>query len=322
MVTAALHPEGRPMSGSARAAAVGVLATILLLGPLAGAALADPPGGTDSPTPTPTATPSQQIDPVPAPPAVTGIRFTPGTDRVTVSWTGSADARSYTVQVESPTAQRGTFDTRSLSLDLPLVPAGSALRVRIVAHGVAADSAAATGSWTRPSTVPRVASAVLTATRIGLRVTWVPAGGTPSGSRYLVRVRGADGTVLARTVAGSAVAFAGVRRDTLYSASVTTEAPGGRRSAAYDLSAVMVRGSVAAQPGGSPLSSSGGAAGEPTRGATAPIVPAVEPRATSTAAAASAPLISSPVVALACAVAAVLLGGSAIIVLLRRRPRR
>ena len=309
------------MPAAARAAAVGALAAALLLGPLAGAAAADPPGGTDSPTPTPTAASPAQVAPVTAPPAVTRIRFSPGADRVTVSWTGSLAAQRYTVQVRG--ADAGTFDTQSPRLELPQVPPGASLRVRIVAHGVGSDSPAATGSWTRPAAVPRVASAALTPTATGLRVTWVAAAGTPAGSRYLVRVQGADGTVLVRAVAGSAVGFAGIRRDTLYSGSITTEAPDGRRSPAYYVSAVMVPDQVAPPAADSPVPPpSGRASGEPTRGATAPVVPAVEPGATPSTVAASAPLISSPAVAFACALAAVLLGAGAITVLLRRRPRR
>lgn len=324
MVAAALPSESRSMSGHARAVTVGLVAAILLLGPLAGAAVADPPDGTDPPTPSPTATVPQPIAPVVAPPAVTGIRFAPsaGTERLTVSWTGSAAARDYAVQARaSGSGGTQTYRTTTPSLDLPQPPAGSSLKVRIIAHGPGGDSPAASGSWSRPAAVPPVTSAALTATPAGLRVTWRPAQGTPVGSRYLVHVRSGDGAVLARTVAGSSVGFAGVPRDTLYSASITTEAPDGRRSTAYDVSAVLVpREEARADP---PLAtSSGDRAGEPTRGATAPVVPAVEPRATVAPAAASAPLISSPAVALACALAAVLLGGSAIAVLLRRRPQR
>jgi hypothetical protein len=314
------------MSGHVRTAAVCALVAVVLLGPCAGAAVADSPRGSASPTPTPDGTPPVQLVPVAPPPAVTGLRFAAGDagDEVTVLWTGSSAARNYTVQVQGPdSTERRTFETAESSLGLTRVPPGATIRVGIVAHGPGGDSTSADATWTRPAAVPPVASAVLTPTRTGLRVTWVPSSDAPRGSRYVVRIRGADGTVLARTVRGSAVGFAGVRRDTLYSASLVTEAPDGRHSSPFDVSAVLVPALGAAPPGGGPAAppAPGSAPQAATRGGTAPVVPAVDPLATPSPVAASATLISSPAMALACAVAALLLGGSAIAVLLRRRPR-
>ena len=312
----------------ASALVTGALAGVVLVFALAGAALADAPADSATPTPAPTSTPTAPPGLVrgPAPSAVTGIRFEAGSlpDAVSVSWTGDTTARSYTVRVQNPRgAAERTYDTGSALVRLTGVQPRSVIRVGIVAHGDGGDSPPATADWTQPAAVPAVAAAAIAPTAAGLRVTWTPAPGAPSGLRYLVRVQGADGTILVRTVSGRTVGFAGIARDTIYSASVITESPDGRRSIAVDVDGVLVPARSAAQP---PLGPPGAPAGppvaQPSRGGTAPVAPAVQALPTARAPTTSAALIATPAAALGCAVAALVLGGTAIIALLRRRPRR
>lgn len=297
-----------------------VVAAVVTGGLLGGPALADVPTPSPSPTdtgpsllqPAPTETPTPTPSPAEAVANLHAAVDTTGA--LVVTWRAGAGDISYTVTATAPGAVRQA-ETTGISAAFSDLPAGATVRIRVVAHGPGGDSPPVGITGAIPASVPGVTGARMIAGATGMLVSWRPPASAPSGTRYLVELRGADGAVRSRLVAGTRVTVTGLTSGLVYTGSVTTVTDTGR-SRPVSLGGVVWTPPAAPDPG---------AIVAPQAGASAAATASAVPH-TASPALADAPtrrtLVSSPIAAAGLAGLAVVLGGSAIGLLLRRpRPR-
>lgn len=307
------------MSRLAWAAPACVLGAVVTGALLAGPASADEPSSTPSPSPTGTTLLLPVLPtPTPTPSAAAPVsRLRAAVDTtgaLVVSWRAGAGDTSYTVTATAAgRARRDEATTTEASFSG--LPAGTAVRIVVVAHGPGGDSSPVSITGAMPSVVPGVTGAAMHAVAAGMLVSWHVPLHVVSGTRYLVQLRGADGAMRSRLVTGTSTTVTGLTRGVLYTGSITAVTDTGRSApvpvdgAVWTPPAAVATGPVAV-PVPSPSS-------PPSRSAAPhPAAPVLaDSRARS-------PLVSSPVAAAALAGLAVLLGGIAIGLLLRRpRPR-
>lgn len=306
------------MSRLAWVAPACVLAVVVTGALLGAPASADEP--TPSPSPSPTGT-AQLLPvlptPTPSPSAaapVTRLRAVVDTEgALVVSWGAGSGDTSFTVTVTAA-GRVHRADATATSASFSRLPAGTAVQIVVVAHGPGGDSTPVSITWAMPSAVRRVTGAAMHPAAAGMLVSWRAPAGAVGGTRYLVQLHGADGSVRSRMVTGTTATVTGLTRGVLYTGSITAVTDTGRSApvavdgAVWTPPATVAGGPVAAPPS---VPSSASSATVPHTGT--PVLADSPARST---------LVSSPVAAAALAGLAVVLGGIAIGLLLRRpRPR-
>jgi hypothetical protein len=303
------------MSRLAWVAPACVLAAVVAVPLLGTPAFADDPASSPSPPPTSSAAPLPVL-PTPTPSAspaapVTQLRAAVDTaGDLVVTWHAGAGDTAFTVTATAA-AHRHRVESSGTSASFSKLPAGATVQIAVVAHGPGGDSAPVRITGAMPSAVPVVTGATMKAAPTGLLVSWQPSPHVAVGTRYLVELRGADGSVHSRMVAGTGVTVTGLTRGRLYTGSITAVTDSGRSAAAG------LGGVVWTPP---PAPAEGPIAAPPPAASTAPSATAAPH--TAAPALADSPtrrtLVSSPVAAVSLAGLAVLLGGIAIGLLLRR----
>jgi len=309
------------MSRLAWVAPACVLAAVVTGALLGAPASADEPTSSPSPSPSPTGT-TQLLPvlptPTPTPSAaapVSQLRAAVDTAAaLVVSWRAGAGDTSYTVTATAA-GRDHRVDTPAVGASFAGLPAGSAVRIVVVAHGPGGDSAPVSITGAMPSVVAGVTGAAMSPVAVGMRVSWRAPVGVATGTRYLVQLRGADGAMRSRLVAGTSTTVTDLTRGVLYTGSITAVTDTGRSAP------VPVDGAVWTPP---PTAATGPVAAPLPAPSSAPPRSATPHTATPVLAdsPARSTLVSSPIAAAALAGLAVVLGGIAIGLLLRRpRPR-